>query len=1021
MGIPLKSPQRTAVPRTQLPRTQLRHGQLPSNQALESRPSVVDNVDHTSTMKSIVRKRREFYNTKAGDSGNVVQPKKFHPAELHPDSRKDVEGTYPYTKAASSQLVVDPGLPQNSGTQLQPNTCHPAEAQPDSGKNLRGTSSSTNAASAQPGSDLNKGHSASSSTNSLIVKPLNIIKKRYPPQSAANPPQGRLPSLPSQRPSLYSNAEESSLASTYGDTASLLNLSVQGEVNVDESGASRNILTSEPVNGRASIAGTGDVKTRIQSSNALFTPPNEIRFRPTSTFDTSNRSSGRISFIHSNGSVHSRPLSVQEAGVLERQIQAAVGRMGRTSGESSRFSILTFHEEARSGSGYDDQISNSSGELILDLGPGGSQSTSSHGPLSLSATVHSDEEDVAVFSKYRSSHGSSEAATAAMMWADLCDEEAATSPLDGINAIESRGRGRIIGEMDDEGGVMINPETVEENRRIPRQTHLYTLARLTGSSVAGFSGSAEGSEDEGTERTPSSQHGDRRRYTRPSRLERDGQSGHLILRPEYTFTGGAGFPHRDALTPSQANLFSNSSYQHPTPLSTDHVHPFRSSPPLINRAGASQHSYADSQTSDGSLPMDDDENYVLKPNTYSGQDTLHRADTYFNSDRTLRADTYSSPDLYLHPNTYSRPEQYSRDTYSRQGCGVYQSEVDENLASGSRSNGDRTRYHQREANCVSSAEANALEEFYENKEFQNFINRNGSEANMMGRQSKPKVTRTPMRTGMHDNTNFLAAYDHSYTPFHTNRYELYLNLENLDQQQSLAPHTHHTSSHRRVGANRPQLYQPYRETSWNFSSPREYGFTHDLLREHRRVLAAANLLPRAFTPPTPNHHLTPLHLASLDFSSTASGGSSIRAVGPAGPSSGPTSLPPRCGGAQPMERRRFVPAPHLIPNRRPSAAVLNRQRNLGAAIIAVMGVCPPLLLIVGLGKSHSPHCLTLPYFSKANASSGGMDATLASAMRGEVAGFTEAQKKVALGLGVGGTLGVLLGAIGAIIYLVLHH
>lgn len=50
-----------------------------------------------------------------------------------------------------------------------------------------------------------------------------------------------------------------------------------------------------------------------------------------------------------------------------------------------------------------------------------------------------------------------------------------------------------------------------------------------------------------------------------------------------------------------------------------------------------------------------------------------------------------------------------------------------------------------------------------------------------------------------------------------------------------------------------------------------------------------------------------------------------------------------------------------------------------------------------------------------------MDATLASAMRGEVAGFTEAQKKVALGLGVGGTLGVLLGAIGAIIYLVLHH
>jgi len=212
------------------------------------------------------------------------------------------------------------------------------------------------------------------------------------------------------------------------------------------------------------------------------------------------------------------------------------------------------------------------------------------------------------------------------------------------------------------------------------------------------------------------------------------------------------------------------------------------------------------------------------------------------------------------------------------------------------------------------------------------------------------------------NENSLAAYDHSFTAFHTNHYQPYLNFENSDQQQSSA-HTHTTSSHRRVGAKRPQLYQPYRETSWNFSSPREYGLTHDILREHRRRLAAADLLPRAFTPPTPNSHLSPLHLASLTFSSTASGGSSIRAVGPAGPSGGPTSLPPLCGGVQ-TECQRFVPAPHLIRGRRPSAAVLNRQRTLGAVIITAGGLCPPFLLLVGSGKSH---LTALTLLSKANA------------------------------------------------------
>lgn len=45
---------------------------------------------------------------------------------------------------------------------------------------------------------------------------------------------------------------------------------------------------------------------------------------------------------------------------------------------------------------------------------------------------------------------------------------------------------------------------------------------------------------------------------------------------------------------------------------------------------------------------------------------------------------------------------------------------------------------------------------------------------------------------------------------------------------------------------------------------------------------------------------------------------------------------------------------------------------------------------------------------------------MTSVMRGEVAGFTEAQKRVALWLGVVGTLGGGLGAISACIYFVLR-
>lgn len=304
---------------------------LPGNQLPGRQSSGADSMGpivKTSTMRSTVKKSRDFYNTKAEDSGMRLQPKRCFPAQVQPTSGTDVMGSSSATKAATRRLSFDRDSDEYSGTHLQQKTSNRAEVHRDRKKDPKTISPRRKAPSSQIGSGNHKNLSASSSMDSLRPKPLNIVKKNGPQRFAANPPQIPTPPLP--------------------------------------------------------------------------TPP---------------------------------------------------------------------------------------------------------------------------------------------------------------------------------------PQTVEGDRRVPIDTHLYTLACLTGSSLAGFSRSAEGSEDDDMQRSPSSERRGRQSSTRSSRTERNGQSDILIFRPEHTYTGGAGFPHRAAFTSSQANLFPNTQHQHPTPLSSDHVPPFRNSPPTPPSTG----------------------------------------------------------------------------------------------------------------------------------------------------------------------------------------------------------------------------------------------------------------------------------------------------------------------------------------------------------------------------------------------------------------------------------------------------
>jgi len=839
-----------------------------------------------------------------------------------------------------------------------------AEVRPKHGKGVKGTSKSKKPGPSQfeHGFGRNSKSPSSESTDTLSVKPLQLSKKKVLHASAGQPPKDPLPPLPSSnspRPAFTADrdtsfaTEDSSMASTYGHTRNLLNLSSQQLPTINTClGASQATLAmeSEEVKPGAVVKSIND-QSKGQSSSELLTPP-VLRYRPVSNRNVSDRSNGRISIISSDGSIRSRPLSQHEAEILERQISAELRRASYMSGGSDRANALALHEKALCSGGYEVQISDRSRELVLDLGPGGSQSSSSRGPLSRSGSYRSDNEGLGT------NRGLSRNAKNPRVWHDGVNSKGSfASSMPGTNSAGSHSEGRITGEIEgDESDA--DWETVGESRHFSRQTTRDTLAQgQTGSSLADYS-SYESLRTEAHKWTPSAggqqvlQHPPDRRYHHSSFLHKDAQSGELVLLPEYTFTGGAGFPNRNALTPPVlANSFVNNPYQHPAPLSRDHVHPFKSSPPPINSGRASQRAYT----------------------------RLHPS---------------------VHTLTFSSGEKdwLKADTYSEQCRGMNDLDVHENFHSGSGAGSDLIKHSQRDVSFVTSHGPGGVDGSYPSSTWLSTLGEangevrgseelsdcNGSFSKVTALGPKVNITGTPEGTGMREVGSSLAdgsspGMKFSSGPDYSSS-SPYAQLENLDQKPSRVLKPEH-SSHRRVKSGSDQfkakpgrLYEAVREQGLRQDSNRPLGFMHDTIRAHRQHLAAANLLPRSFTPPEPKRHSTPLHLVSLIFPSLKSRESSpvrsatdiavCQSETPTGPTHPTTLFPPlsperaRSSTTRTrMERpatRHFHQPPRLVPRpRNPTAAVLQRQKELGIMFIALFTICPPLWLIIGFGMSFS--------------------------------------------------------------------
>ncbi|KAI9761289.1 MAG: hypothetical protein M4579_001079 [Chaenotheca gracillima] len=129
-------------------------------------------------------------------------------------------------------------------------------------------------------------------------------------------------------------------------------------------------------------------------------------------------------------------------------------------------------------------------------------------------------------------------------------------------------------------------ETVGESGAISRFNTGQDLTRaVSGSSLANFSSFASLYPEE--HRASFDIYGDvlqhpgDPRYDFAYRLRQITPGQAPMLLPTYKYAEGSRFPNRNALTPPMPAWNSKNPYRHPSPLSNDHTHPFKSSPPPI--------------------------------------------------------------------------------------------------------------------------------------------------------------------------------------------------------------------------------------------------------------------------------------------------------------------------------------------------------------------------------------------------------------------------------------------------------
>ncbi|KAI9719321.1 MAG: hypothetical protein M1812_003651 [Candelaria pacifica] len=361
---------------------------------------------------------------------------------------------------------------------------------------------------------------------------------------------------------------EVSQGSSYGDTRDLLNIST-----VPSSLHSK-------------------VRVGLGPSDGA-TPPLPRDFSITSSRVDNNdclqkSSSRREKYLPPIADPQSQPQLMSGSGrvALERQISKELRRISHLSGLSNLSgSIVVLDEEtSRSGSFND--------KGHADLGPGASQSSSSHDQTSQIMAFNSgslSDDRSAGASLYRYNQlpklGRHGLPNDRMSFTGEGSSFASTTPI-----TESSALSRNLALTEEyRGDEDLDWVTEADSRAFSKyDTENDLPLGMTGSSLADYSsyGSLVSHSRETSQLPPlkkTIQHPADERYEYVYRLRQPSENGQSLLLPDYSYGSGNGFPNRNALTtPMAASSSISNTYQHPTPLTKQHAHPFNSSPPPLS-------------------------------------------------------------------------------------------------------------------------------------------------------------------------------------------------------------------------------------------------------------------------------------------------------------------------------------------------------------------------------------------------------------------------------------------------------
>ncbi|KAH0542124.1 hypothetical protein FGG08_003424 [Glutinoglossum americanum] len=413
---------------------------------------------------------------------------------------------------------------------------------------------------------------------------------------------------------------------SYGDTRNLLDISQdlsRGGMANQSSGA----LTS--VSAQASSCALGyfgdaDLNAADARTSAVTSAAGQLGIKQNLTYPTIERVRSE------SNSPRSLPGSFPSSDkALESDIYSELRRQSGLSNLSGNVFILSNDEirVAQFNPDTEDRIS------IGDLGPGGSRTSSSRGQMSRDLSNLSGSSDAAK-SFHDGLYGNMQITRLGMgkERVNITDKGSYASSFQGTNYSET------ISEPDPPDGFEDDNdgdwETVAESGALSRygtgrlDADENTAHALADDSVGGFSsyGSLGVGHFKNNPFGPTRQvvkHPADPRFEHVYRLRKITPDGQTILLPTYNFSGGVGFPNRNAMTPPLPVTLPFSRYQHPTPLSPEHIHPFNSSPPEIPRKAPSRaydclHNASDSaQGNDKRSLVDHEPHHKHRHNTYS--------------------------------------------------------------------------------------------------------------------------------------------------------------------------------------------------------------------------------------------------------------------------------------------------------------------------------------------------------------------------------------------------------------------